>query len=68
MLAACNKPNEKMNNDLITRIAEIEVNDGYLEEYLTAAVAETRSHRTAGTGSYAANLQEILTSHIKHHT
>lgn len=27
----------RMTNDLITRIAEIEVNDGYLEEYLAAA-------------------------------
>ena len=42
--AACNKPEGKMTNDqlqmtndLITRIAEIEVNDGYLEEYLAAA-------------------------------
>ena len=26
-----------MTNELITRIAEIEVNDGYLEEYLAAA-------------------------------
>ncbi|MBR4562907.1 MAG: antibiotic biosynthesis monooxygenase [Paludibacteraceae bacterium] len=44
MLAACNKPEGKMTNDelrktneLITRIAEIEVNEGYLEEYLAAA-------------------------------
>lgn len=53
MLLACNKPNgqqscssgaKKMNsdqiqmtNDLIVRIAEIEVNEGYLEEYLVAA-------------------------------
>ena len=35
--AACNKPNVKMRNDLIARIAEIEVNEGYLEEYLAAA-------------------------------
>ena len=42
--AACNKPEAKMTNDqshmtkkLITRIAEIEVNDGYLEAYLAAA-------------------------------
>ena len=34
---ACNKPNEKMTNDLIVRIAEIEVNEGYLEAYLSAA-------------------------------
>ena len=37
MLAACTKPNEKMAHDLIVRIAEIEVNEGYLEEYLAAA-------------------------------
>lgn len=44
MFAACNKPEGKltndelrMTNDLITRIAEIEVNDAYLEEYLAAA-------------------------------
>jgi hypothetical protein len=44
MFAACNKPEGKMTNDelrmtndLIVRIAEIEVNDGYLEEYLAAA-------------------------------
>ena len=44
MLAACNKPEGKMTNDelritneLITRIAEIDVNEGYLEEYLAAA-------------------------------
>lgn len=44
MFEACNKPGGKMTNDelrmtndLITRIAEIEVNDGYLEEYLAAA-------------------------------
>lgn len=36
-LAACTKPNEKMTKDLIVRIAEIEVNEGYLEEYLAAA-------------------------------
>ena len=43
-LAACNKPEGKMTNDelrmtneLITRIAEVEVNEGYLEEYLAAA-------------------------------
>jgi len=42
--AACNKSDMKMTNDqlqmtnaLLVRIAEIEVNDGYLEEYLTAA-------------------------------
>ena len=42
--AACNKSDMKMTNDqlqmtndLIVRIAEIEVNDGYLEEYLAAA-------------------------------
>ena len=42
--AACNKPNREMTNDqlqmtndLIVRIAEIEVNEGYLEEYLAAA-------------------------------
>ena len=46
--AACNKPNEKMNkceneemsrceNALLVRIAEIEVNEGYLEQYLAAA-------------------------------
>ena len=35
--AACTKPNGKMTNDLIVRIAEIEVNEGYLEEYLSAA-------------------------------
>ena len=42
--AACNKPDRKMTNDqlqmtndLIVRIAEIEVNEGYLEEYLAAA-------------------------------
>ena len=46
--AACNKPNEKMNkcenaemsrceNALLVRIAEIEVNDGYLDAYLAAA-------------------------------
>ena len=42
--AACNKSDMKMTNDelrmtneLITRIAEIEVNEGYLEEYLAAA-------------------------------
>ena len=45
---ACNKHNEKMNtceneemskceNALLVRIAEIEVNEGYLEEYLAAA-------------------------------
>ena len=37
MLAACTKPNNKMTENLIVRIAEIEVNEGYLEEYLTAA-------------------------------
>ena len=37
MLAACNKSDKKMTNELITRIAEIEVNEGYLEEYLAAA-------------------------------
>ena len=43
-LAACTKPEGKMTNDqlqmtndLIVRIAEIEVNEGYLEEYLAAA-------------------------------
>ena len=42
--AACNKSDMKMTNDqlqmtndLIARIAEIEVNEGYLEEYLAAA-------------------------------
>ena len=42
--AACNKSDMKMTNDqlqmtnaLLVRIAEIEVNEGYLEEYLTAA-------------------------------
>ena len=42
--AACNKPEAKMTNDqlqmanaLLVRIAEIEVNEGYLEEYLAAA-------------------------------
>lgn len=42
--AACNKSDMKITNDqlqmtnaLLVRIAEIEVNDGYLEEYLTAA-------------------------------
>ena len=42
--AACNKSDRKMTNDqlqmtnaLLVRIAEIEVNDGYLEEYLAAA-------------------------------
>ena len=42
-LAACTKPEGKMTNDqlqmtndLIVRIAEIEVNEGYLEEYLAA--------------------------------
>ena len=41
--AACNKSDMKMTNDqlqmtndLIVRIAEIEVNEGYLEEYLAA--------------------------------
>ena len=48
MFAACTNSNEKMNtcenaemnkceNALLVRIAEIEVNDGYLEEYLAAA-------------------------------
>ena len=37
MFAACNKSDKKMTNELITRIAEIEVNEGYLEEYLAAA-------------------------------
>ena len=37
MLAACYKSDKKMTNELITRIAEIEVNEGYLEEYLAAA-------------------------------
>ena len=37
MLIGCTKTNEKMTNDLIVRIAEIEVNDGYLEQYLAAA-------------------------------
>ncbi len=37
MLAACNKSDKKMTNELITRIAEIEVNEGYLEEYLASA-------------------------------
>ena len=43
-LAACTKTEGKMTNDqlqmtndLIVRIAEIEVNEGYLEEYLAAA-------------------------------
>ena len=35
--AACNKSDMKMRNDLFVRIAEIEVNEGYLEEYLAAA-------------------------------
>lgn len=42
--AACNKSDMKMTNDqlqmtndFIVRIAEIEVNEGYLEEYLAAA-------------------------------
>ena len=42
--AACTTPDRKMTNDqlqitndLLVRIAEIEVNDGYLEEYLAAA-------------------------------
>ena len=42
--AACNKSDRKMTNDqlqmtnaLLVRIAEIEVNEGYLEEYLAAA-------------------------------
>ena len=42
--AACNKSDMKMTNDqlqmtnaLLVRIAEIEVNEGYLEEYLAAA-------------------------------
>jgi hypothetical protein len=42
--AACNKSDMKMTNDqlqmtnaLLVRIAEIEVNDGYLEQYLAAA-------------------------------
>ena len=38
--AACTNSNEKMSNcenDLIVRIAEIEVNEGYLEEYLATA-------------------------------
>ena len=42
--AACNKSDRKMTNDqlqmtnnLIVRIAEIEVNEGYLEAYLAAA-------------------------------
>ena len=42
--AACNKSDMKMTNDqlqmtndLIVRIAEIEVNEGHLEEYLAAA-------------------------------
>jgi quinol monooxygenase YgiN len=46
--AACNKHNEKMNecenaemskgeNALLVRIAEIEVNEGYLDAYLAAA-------------------------------
>ena len=44
LLAACTTPDRKMTNDqlqmtndLIVRIAEIEVNEGYLEEYLAAA-------------------------------
>ena len=39
-LVGCAKPNAEMNkfeNTLLVRIAEIEVNDGYLEEYLAAA-------------------------------
>ena len=43
MLAACTSPDRKMTNDqlqmtndLIVRIAEIEVNEGYLEAYLSA--------------------------------
>ena len=42
--AACTTPDRKMTNDqlqmtnaLLVRIAEIEVNEGYLEEYLAAA-------------------------------
>lgn len=42
--AACNKSDMKMTNDqlqltnaLLVRIAEIEVNEGYLDEYLAAA-------------------------------
>ncbi len=42
--AACNKSDMKMTNDqlqmtneMLVRIAEIEVNEGYLEEYLAAA-------------------------------
>ena len=42
--AACNKSDMKMTNDqlqmtnaLLVRIAEIEVNEGYLEKYLAAA-------------------------------
>ena len=42
--AACNKSDMKMTNDqlqmtnaLLVRIAEIEVNEGYFEEYLAAA-------------------------------
>ena len=40
MFAACTNSNGKMNtceNALLVRIAEIEVNEGYLEEYLAAA-------------------------------
>ena len=44
LFAACTPPDRKMTNDqlqmtndLIVRIAEIEVNEGYLEEYLAAA-------------------------------
>ena len=38
--AACTNSNGKMKNgenEMLVRIAEIEVNDGYLEEYLAAA-------------------------------
>ena len=48
LFAACNKPKAAMNkcenaemskceNTMLVRIAEIEVNEGYLEEYLAAA-------------------------------
>ena len=44
LFAACTTPDRKMTNDqlqmtndLIVRIAEIEINDGYLDAYLAAA-------------------------------
>lgn len=39
-LVGCTKPNKQMSkneNAMLVRIAEIEVNEGYLEEYLAAA-------------------------------